>query len=62
MIAEDYDSCFLPHGVNVPSLDRNREWEFCPLGFKVDTLALAHPHFLVGRGSYYWRRCVWQSN
>jgi len=31
-------SVFVPRGVNVPNLDRDREWQFTPLHIKVDDL------------------------
>ena len=34
-IAIDSASCFIPRGVDVPALDRSRQWEFDPTGFKV---------------------------
>ena len=53
-IAIDSASCFIPRGVDVPALDRSRQWEFDPTGFKVgdritggDIYGLVHENSLM---------------
>lgn len=45
-IAKVSGDCFIPRGINVPSLDVVQEWEFRPTSFKV---SLRHIWFYTGK-------------